>query len=548
MECGANEWPFYQCWKAGAMDSPLAALERAVAEVPDSRFMDVCGECCTYAGFDRETNAMAHALEKLGVKAGDRLISFSDTNLDTLRYWFAANKIGAIWVPVNTAFRGSFLSHQVNDAGGKLLLCGADQLVHVETILADLVTLETVLVVGPCPPRGKEGVRIVSLDAHRGGNDAPVGRSVDPAEISCLIYTSGTTGPSKGCMISHNQICHFAWRHLEAAPQRKGEVAWTCLPIFHVGALVSVVLSSLLSQSRGALTARFSVSNFWADVEQTGARISFILATMWPLLAEAPDNDAMKRCHGQLKVVTGVPVTPAIRRIFQERFGVGYINCHNYAQTESSKLGHVAYGAPQPPDGSAGFIADMDYDIMVADDDDREVPRGAVGELLYRPKRPHIMFEGYWGQPEETCATWRNLWMHSGDLVRVDEKDVLTFIDRKKDYLRRGGENVSSWEVEATFHLHPCVEEVAVHAVKSQLSEDDIKATCVLSAGAVLSEEELMRWIIPRLPRFAVPRYIEFRAALPKTPTGRVQKFQLRDDGCTPATWDRQAAGVEVPR
>jgi crotonobetaine/carnitine-CoA ligase len=154
------------------------------------------------------------------------------------------------------------------------------------------------------------------------------------------------------------------------------------------------------------------------------------------------------------------------------------------------------------------------------------------------------MFDGYWGRPEATVAAFKDLWFHTGDMGMLDENDYFYFVDRKKDYLRRGGENISSFEVETTFLNHPAVAEVAAHSVFSELSEDELKVTIVLRQGAELCEEDLCRWAVGQLPRFAVPRFIEFRSALPRTPTGRIQKFELRADGVTPATWDRQASDI----
>ena len=158
------------------------------------------------------------------------------------------------------------------------------------------------------------------------------------------------------------------------------------------------------------------------------------------------------------------------------------------------------------------------------------------------------MFSGYWRRPEATLAASTNWWLHTGDIGRIDEDGYLFFVDRKADYIRRRGENISSWELEQTFHQHDLIEDVAVSAVPSSVSEDDVKVTVVVRAGARLTEEELCRWSIERLPYFAVPRYIEFRADLPRSETGRITKSALRSDGVTDGTWDREAAGLTFER
>jgi carnitine-CoA ligase len=158
------------------------------------------------------------------------------------------------------------------------------------------------------------------------------------------------------------------------------------------------------------------------------------------------------------------------------------------------------------------------------------------------------MFAGYWRRPEETVAVLQNLWFHTGDFGRLDDDGFLYFVDRKKDYLRRRGENISSFEMERTFHAHPAIKDVAVHSVPSEMGEDEVKVTAVLQPDTQLDERELCEWCAERVPYFAIPRYIEFRDDLPRNPVGRVLKYQLRDEGVTATTWDREAAGVTFER
>jgi crotonobetaine/carnitine-CoA ligase len=195
------------------------------------------------------------------------------------------------------------------------------------------------------------------------------------------------------------------------------------------------------------------------------------------------------------------------------------------------------------PAWSHGINAEY-FDTRIFDDDDNEVLPNVDGEIVVRPKRPHVMFEGYWGRPEATVATSRNWWYHTGDIGRIDDDGFLYFVDRKADYLRRRGENISSFEVERVVMTHGSLADVAVHAVPSQLTEDDLKLTATVKEGALLTEKELFRWCIDQLPYFALPRYIEFRAELPRSPVGRVLKRELRAEGVTPSTWDAEAAGV----
>src|SRR5690606_17877617 len=205
-----------------------------------------------------------------------------------------------------------------------------------------------------------------------------------------------------------------------------------------------------------------------------------------------------------------------------------------------------------PPDmtaplGSSGR-RNADFDVRIVDDEDRELPPGVPGEIIVRPRRPHIMFEGYWRRPDATAAVMRNLWFHTGDIGKFDEDGWFWFVDRKKDYLRRRGENVSSFELERTFRAHPDIAEVAVHAVASEHTEDDIKVTAVRTSAGTVTEEQLCRWSLDKLPYFAVPRYIEFRDELPRNATGKILKYQLREEGVTAATWDIEQSSVVVSK
>ena len=196
----------------------------------------------------------------------------------------------------------------------------------------------------------------------------------------------------------------------------------------------------------------------------------------------------------------------------------------------------------------AGVLNDEYFDVRVFDDDDNELPANADGEIVVRPKRPHVMFEGYWGRPEVTVESSRNWWYHTGDIGRIDEDGYLYFVDRKADYLRRRGENISSFEVESVLMSHGALADVAVHAVPSVLTEDDLKVTAVVKASQQLAADELFVWCVAHLPYFALPRYIEFRDELPRSPVGRVLKRELREEGVTSDTWDAEAAGIEYER
>jgi crotonobetaine/carnitine-CoA ligase len=370
---------------------------------------------------------------------------------------------------------------------------------------------------------------------------------VGPADLATFIYTGGTTGPSKGCMLSHTYHERLS-RQIGVCWRRTADdVVWTPLPLFHFNAIVTAVLGPLIYGGRSAIERRFSVSRFWPEMNRTGATITSTLGTMAYLLAHDADRSEMPgsgapEANRSLRLIGAAPLPVEVDSILKGRFGVGTFS-GAYGTTEASLVSWQPPGVENKPN-AAGVINSDHFDVRIFDEDDHELPRGAQGEIVLRPKRPHTMFEGYWGRPEVTVEASRNWWYHTGDIGRIDDEGYLFFVDRKADYVRRRGENISSFEVERILMSHGALADVAVHAVPSRLTEDDLKVTATLKEGASLTEEELFRWGVAELPYFALPRYIEFRAELPRSPVGRVLKRELRAEGVTALTWDVEAAGI----
>lgn len=541
MTIAASQAP--ETFRPGIRDTVVGLITRAAERYGDREFTVIDGEATTYGEMDRRSNAMAREFAALGVRKGECVVTLFDSCTDVLVCWFAINKLGAIWVPINTAYRGDFLRHQVSDTGARLVISDAHYLERFVQIADQIPNAELILVRGdpdvpPC------SIAIKRLDDFRGSDGSALPLAVEPSDLAGLLYTSGTTGPSKGCMISHNYFAAVGRINRRHTLLAEGETLWTCLPLFHAAALCGV-LSVMADGSRAAVASQFSVRKFWDDIEQSGAVSAMLMASIFALVAQAPDCEAAERYHGKLKMVFGVPITPEVRKIWKERFGAQIVSSWSYGQTEGIRMTAVPL-EETPPEACAGRAVD-EYEIRILDGDDQPVPEGTVGQIAFRPREANVMFEGYWKRPEETAAAWKNMWMHTGDLGKIVD-GYLYFADRAKDYLRSRGENISSFEVERAFCAHDSVAEVAVHAVGMQTGEDELKVTAVLRDGAVVTEHELCIWSLDNLPHFAVPRYIEFRAELPKNPTGRVLKYQLRDQGVTTATWDREVAGIEVRR
>jgi carnitine-CoA ligase len=531
-------------WSIGERDTIIDALARAVERTPEKVLADFEGDTFTYLEVERRATRFAHALSALGIGPEDTLVSMLDNNIDAITCWLAVNKLGGVFVPVNTALKGEFLRHQVGDAAAKLVVCEEDYVDRFAEIASSLTDVKHLLHRGDWKGDMPGAVAVAKLEAHRGADDTPIAFRPKPSDLSALIYTSGTTGPSKGCMLSYNYMCNLARQQTRAAPIGKDDILWTPLPLFHANALCTSFISVVLANATVAFTPRFSVSKFWPEIERSGATAISILGAMGNLLAQAEGNDAQKRCFGQIHTVKGNPFSEEMKAIWRERFGAKQIGSNGYGLTEAAVITSLTAGEYAAPGSSGKRLPE--FDVRIVGENDVELPAGKAGEIIVRPLQPDIMFQGYWKRPEATLKLLKDLWFHTGDIGKFDEDGFFHFVDRKKDYLRRRGENISSFELEHTFLTHPDIEQVAIHAVPSEVIEDDVKLTAILKPGVTLSEEALCRWAIDKMPYYAVPRYIEFRADMPRNPQGRILKYILRDEGVTPQTWDIEQSDIKL--
>lgn len=537
-------------WTRSEQQTLPRLLERRLERDPDSEYLDVCGTKWSAREVHAAARRVANGLRELGVRPGDRVASLLENSPQALLFWWGAVLGGSIAVPINSAYKGEYLRHPLSDSGSRVLFVQGDFAERVAQRVRELPDLGAVVVIGE--PRAEiRGVRVLAWDELLSADDAPLPVDIRPADLGTFVYTGGTTGPSKGCALSHNYHVTLAGQIASCWQIGAEDVIWTPLPLFHFNALTTATLGPLLSGGRGAIQRRFSVSGFWPEMNRSGATACSTLGSMAYLLASDVDRPEMPRsgrpgANATLRLIAAAPLPPEVDRVLRERFGVETFS-GAYGTTEASLVSWQPPGTKNRPH-AAGVVNRAYFDVRIFGDEDAELPRGRDGEIVLRPRRPHVMFEGYWGNAGATVEASRNWWYHTGDIGRLDEDDYLTFVDRKSDYLRRRGENISSYEVEKILMGHGALADVAVHAVPSPLTEDDLKITATLGAGSRLSEEALFRWCIDRLPWFALPRYIEFRSELPRSPVGRVLKRVLRDEGVTPATWDAEAAGIAVEK
>lgn len=533
-------------WRSGSQSTIPELLFARLESDPDSDYLDVCGDTVSAADVLDVAARLASSLREVGVVQGDRVATLIENSIEGVFAWWGIILSGAIAVPINTAYKGEYLRHQLADSGSKVVIAASEFFDRLEAVAATVESLEHVVVIAQSASSlpGKSTLLWTDVLATE-----PVLPSIStkPSDLGTFIYTGGTTGLSKGCMLSHNY--HEALtRQIGICWERTADdVVWTPLPLFHFNAITTAVMGPLVFGGRSAIYRRFSVSNFWPEMNRVGATITSTLGTMAYLLAHDVDRPEMPRsgapeANTSLRLLGAAPMPVEVDDIMKQRFGLTTFS-GAYGVTEASLISWQPPGGYNKPN-AAGVINDEYFDVRIFDDDDNELPRGSRGEIVIRPKRPEVMFAGYWGRPEVTVESSRNWWYHTGDVGIIDDDDFLFFVDRKADYLRRRGENIASFEVESIIMGHGQIADVAVHAVPSPLTEDDLKITATLVDGSSVTEEELFLWCVDQLPYFALPRYIEFREELPRSPVGRVLKRELRDEGVTEASWDLEKSNV----
>jgi len=437
-----------------------------------------------------------------------------DNTIEFVDAWLGLALIGAIQVPVNTEYVGEILRHQVKDSGAWLMLIDEAYVPRVDALGTDRGDLRRLLVAGS----GSRGWADIFESATELPRDAITAAAEH--DIVAIMYTSGTTGPSKGVRVAHAQAFTYAQHAGEAMQLAEGDVYFAPLPLFHIAGQWALVYACFQVGATAIVRRRFSAGEFWSTVRQSGARVSFLLGAMANFLArQEPKPDDVDNPIERMLVVPLIDDVDDFRR----RFGVRVCTC--YGSTEVNVPLISGYEVTEP--GIAGRPV-PGFDIRIVDEDDREVPVGAVGELVVRSAEPWLLATEYHRNPEASLRLFGNLWLHTGDAFRKDAHENYFFVDRIKDYIRRRGENISSFEVEREVNAHPAVLECAAVAVKSASTEDDLKVVVVLKSGMTLDPEDLREFLRGRVPSFMVPDIVEVMAELPKTPTGKIQKHMLR--------------------
>lgn len=507
------------------------ALDAAVARDPEHPLLCCAGRETTVGEIDAGARAVAGALHGWGIERGDRCAVMMGNVPEFTQCWFGILRAGAIEVPVHSAHRGPLLEHILGESEARVLFCDAEFVPRLQGL--ELPALERIVVRGEAEGETPGGLVSVPLAEALAAPRLAAPPRLAVGDVSCILYTSGTTGRSKGVVLPHGANLKLARANIALMEYTAEDVLYTAFPLFHVNAKFTSVTSAMLCGARLVLDERFSASTFWPRMREEGITSFNYMGGLLAILAKQPERPD-DRDHGVVKAYGGA-CPPPLWEPFEARFGVRLHE--HYGMTETGITTQNTRTTRRV--GSIGLPAPH-YEVRLADEDDLEVPVGEVGEIQVRPREPEVMLHEYWRRPDATSTGFRNFWFHTGDRATRDADGFFYYHDRLTDSIRRRGENVSSFELEAVVAGFDGVLECAAYGVPSELGEDEVMIAVVPEGD--LDREALIAWCEARVARFAVPRYVRVMAELPKNSSQRIQKFRLREAGVTPDTWDRLAA------
>ena len=497
-------------------------LAERVARHPDSLALIFRGQRWSYAEFSSECERVAAGLIRLGVVKGDRVAFLLPNCPEFLFAVFAVTRIGAVFVPLNPQYTAEEAEYVLHHSEASLLITAADLFPLVAAIRAKLPALKQVVVTGDGD--SKDALRWREFLPELAGALPPV--DIDPEELASITYTSGTTDRPKGVMLSQYAYAFAPRMRAAGLGWNQSDRVYCVLPLFHVNALCHTCLAMLSVGGSIALMERFSASRFWDEVRELGATTSSLMRTIPQILLAQPEkpDDA----DNPLRLIVTL-LSPEMHVRFEERFKLVGVPSYSLTEDILSMIGPL--NMPRAKLGSCGVaLAPEVHRVAIHDEDGKPLAAGKAGEIV---KQSPTVMQGYYKNPDATAKALKNGWLYTGDLGYLDEDGYLWFVDRVKDMVRRGDENISSEEVERVLNSHPQVAESAVIAVPDQIRGEEVKAYIVLKEAATpesVAPQAIWEFCKPHLAAFKVPRYIEYRAELPKTPSSKVQKNILRDE------------------
>ena len=535
-------------------------VDQAVSRNPYKVYLYSHNYQVTYQELLEYSLRTAGFFRELGVRHGDRVCVFLPNGREFLYTWMGLSRLGAICVPVNTAYKQEEMAYILNNAEAGVLVSHHTLMDVAQGAAQGCPSLQEALVVVEGSETYPGWKDFWGLLRDSGPLTTSATPEVKPQDISMLVYTSGTTGNPKGVMISHEMYVAAGQGFATWTGASSEDRFFTCLPFFHANAQYYSTMGSLAAGASLTVVERFSASRFWEQVRESGATVVNFIGMMLPVLLKQPPCEADR--DNSVRVFYGSPA-PASELLeeFKERFGADVLIGFGLTETCYGTIERL--GQPHHP-GSSGqprWHPDPRFQnqLRIVGDAANPVPAGEVGEITL--KNPAVT-PGYWRDTARTQEALRNGWFYTGDLGWLDEEGYLYFVDRKKDVIRRRGENISSQEVEDVIKRHPGVLDCAVIAVPSELGEDEVKAYVMPRPPGAIQEansdtedqgyelrpEDVVYWCAERLAYFKVPRYVELRGELPRTPSFRVRKDILRQERGDPTAgcFDREKAGIRL--
>ncbi|WP_078428291.1 o-succinylbenzoate--CoA ligase [Alkalihalobacterium alkalinitrilicum] len=475
----------------------------------------------TYKHLNERVNQLAHAFVSLGIRKGDRVNALLLNTNESIESMFACAKIGAIFVPINFRLSVEEVHYIVNDSGANLFIYDerlkpvVDELRLIKTRLLDYIQ------VGTTPH--EDDLKYEELIAAASKEEPAYDISLD--DVHLMMYTSGTTGRPKGAMLSHGNTQWNAINCITFMPFKKSDITLTVAPLFHIGGMSVFTTPLFYKGGTIILDDTFDPRRVLENIQEEKITSLFLVPAMWQALTTVENFEQFDISSLQLAVSGGAPCPITVIEFFQSR-GIPFYE--GFGLTETAPfVSLLDEKNTLRKNGSVGK-APVHTDVRIVDPNDRDVPVGKVGELIVQG--PNIMV-GYWNKPEATKEAIKDGWFYTGDLAKFDEEGFIYIVDRKKDMIITGGENVYPIEVEQVLYRHPNIREVAIVGYPDEKWGESIKAVVSLNDPTQsLTLEEIEKFLSGKIARYKMPKQLVILDQLPRNATGKILKVVLRKE------------------